>query len=216
MAQPDTRHDPRAGHPQAPTLLALALLVVALPGWAEPGPSDRGASFIPAGEGPTSEGPSNARAPEGATALDPGTRWLDEVRAQRQAWEERRKASREAFEARRRIADPWGAAQHEAWEDEVERRREALRLHREEDWEPFRGLGRSQPPPPWPEGMEPQGSYPVPAAPGAVVGDPATADRPPSGFPEPQLPGIVYPPGAPPRGPYSPQDWDNLWYYRGY
>lgn len=216
MAQPDTRPAPRAGHPQAPTLLIVALLIVALPGWAEPGPPDPDLPFVPAGEGPRSEDQSNARATEGPTALDPGTRWLDEVRAQREAWEERRKASREAFEARRRVAAPWGAAQHEAWEDEVERRREARRLHREEERELFRALGPSQPPPPLPEGMEPQGTYPVPAAPSADVRDPATADRTPSGFAEPQLPGIVYPPGAPPRGPYSPQDWDNLWYYRGY
>jgi hypothetical protein len=126
--------------------------------------------------------------------------------------------SREAFEARRRLADPWGAAQQEAWEDEVERRREARRQHREQEREHFRGLGPSDPPLPWPEAMAPQGypaRIPRPATGSPPVEDPA-ADGRESVHGESLAPGIIYPPGAPPRGPYSPQDWDNLWYYRGY
>lgn len=142
---------------------------------------------------------------------EPDTPWLDEVRAQRQAWEERRRANREAFELRRRLADPWGSAQHEAWEDEVERRREARRQQREQERGLFRGLGPAEPPPPWSmDQMNPQGTYSGPASSGGPSGDP------PPARPEPPGPGVVYPPGSPPRGPYSPQDWDNLWYYRGY
>jgi hypothetical protein len=53
-------------------------------------------------------------------------RWLDEVRAQRQAWEARRQAAKESADAHRRMIDPWGAALHEALEREAQARREAL------------------------------------------------------------------------------------------
>lgn len=145
---------------------------------------------------------------------DPSTRWLEEVRAQRQAWEERRKAARESFEARRR--GPWSPGQHEAWEEEVERRREARRQQREQERELFRSLGPSEPPLRWPEGMDQPGGFTTPPTPGSPPGDPMVTEGSPPPFPQPQAPGIVYPPGAPPRGPYSPPDWDNLWYYRGY
>lgn len=222
MAQPHSQPDSRAAsgprRPSGGCLLALALLIGVAPLWAESGPPAPGASSAAPGQGPRSEDSPDGRPPPVVPAPDPSTRWLDEVRAQRQAWEERRKASREAFEARRRLADPWGAAQHETWEDEVERRRDARRQYREQERELFRGLGPSDPPPPWPETMEPQG-YPAqipPPPPGSPPGDAATADGLQSGYGEPLAPGIVYPPGTPPRGPYSPQDWDNLWYYRGY
>lgn len=137
----------------------------------------------------------------------PGTPWLDEVRAQRQAREARRQSAREAFEARRRLTDPRGAAHQDAWEEEVRRRREARMQRIEQDRERFRGLG---PPPPWPE---PQGggAAPPPALlPDRPTGDTASRDgTSPGGAPR-------YPPGTPAPGTYVPPDWDNLWYYRGY
>jgi hypothetical protein len=202
MGRPDSQHEPRTASGVRPAtgacLLALSLFFAVVPPWAQ------------------AEAPAEERTPAHMTAQDPGARWLDEVRAQRQAWEERRNASREAFEARRRLADPRGAAQHDAWEDEVERRRDARRQQREQELEHFRGLG--PPEPPRPESIVPWG-YPAqttatPAGPPPA--GPATAVGPPSEHAEPHPPGIIYPPGAPPRGPYSPQDWDNLWYYRGY
>ncbi len=61
--------------------------------------------------------------------------WLDEVRAQRQAWEARRKA---AQQERRRQIDPQWAAQHKARVQKNQRRRQALRdeinRHRETFW----------------------------------------------------------------------------------
>jgi hypothetical protein len=69
--------------------------------------------------------------------------WLDEVRAQRQAWETRRDASRKAMEARRRWIDPWGAAQRESREKEIEQRRQASRERIEQERELLRA---SRPP----------------------------------------------------------------------
>lgn len=216
MAGPDI-HAPPNAHRGAEwawrrRVLVLVLALCPTPGLSGPDtttsgePSATGSADRPWGDH-WSEGRTQGPAP----AQDPGTRWLDEVRAQRQAWEERRRANREAFEARRRMADPWGSAQHEAWEDEVERRREARRQQHEQERGLFRGLGASDPPPPWPaDQVQPQGAYPAPSARGGPQGDP------PSVPPDSLGPGIVYPPGSPPSGPYSPQDWDNLWYYRGY
>ena len=64
----------------------------------------------------------------GSVPMEPATvsPWLDEVRAQRRAREERRRAAKEAMDARRRWIDPWGAAQQEAREQEVQRRRGAF------------------------------------------------------------------------------------------
>jgi hypothetical protein len=62
----------------------------------------------------------------GEPRADPGELpWLDEVRAQREAWEARRKAEKEASDARLRMIDPWGAAHMEAHEREAEARRDA-------------------------------------------------------------------------------------------
>lgn len=216
--QPDRRSASGAGPTAGACLLALMHMIGVLPLGAEPGPPAPDATPVWPGDSPGSEHAPDGGPPQVMPAPDPSTRWLDEVRAQRKAWEERRRASREAFEARRRLADPWGAAQHEVWEDEVERRREARRLQREHELEHFRGLGPSDPPLPWPEAMDPQG-YPgrnPPPMPGSPPSASAAAGGHEAVQGEPLAPGIVYPPDAPTRGPYSPQDWDNLWYYRGY
>lgn len=105
-----------------------------------------------------STAPSQAPAP----VADPALPWLDEVRAQRKAVEERRKAAREAIDARRRLSDPWGAAQKEAREDDLRRRRQAHLERMEQEREMFRGQAPDQPPAPWPAIPDPP---PAPFAP---------------------------------------------------
>ncbi len=149
--------------------------------------------------------------PGGAPAhAHPEPPWLDEVRAQRHAWEERRQAARDAFEARRRLADPRGAAHQEAWEEDVRRRREGRMQRMEQDRERFRGL--SQPPLPWYKSQAP------------VPGTPAKSQETQPHPAETQAPGtgnqsavtVAPPTAAPEYSPFSPQNWNNLWYYRGY
>ena len=92
------------------------------------------------GAGLAQDPPAAART---ATADSSATPWLDEVRAQRQAWELRRQSAREAFEARRRLADPHGAA----YQEDIRQRREARQQRLEQERERLRELG--QPPAPW-------------------------------------------------------------------
>ncbi len=140
-----TAPNPEGRHRRAGALLLLAALagVTAV----------RAADPVPApaapGEGaPTGVGPGDA---------DSGVPWLQEVRAQRQAIEERRRANRAAF-----------AAQREARED----RREARRARLERDWAARQGLYPPpvEPPPP-PAAPDPaaaaaqSAAAPAPAAP---------------------------------------------------
>jgi hypothetical protein len=117
--------------------------------------------------------------------------WLDEVRAQRQAWETKREAARDAFEARRRANNPRAAAQQEAWEEEVRRRRAARLERMDQERELFRSLGPSQMPFPWPwtSGFS--------ALPDTATGHSAPAT-----------------PGDKPM--FAPPGWDNHWYFRGF
>ncbi|UHD17295.1 hypothetical protein [Thiocapsa bogorovii] len=119
------------------------------------------------------------------------TPWLDEVRAQRQAWEARREATRSAYEARRRANNPRAAAQQEAWEEDVRRRR-ADRLERmDQERERFRSLGPAQLPPPWPW----------------VTGMPTLPD----------IGSSATSPGTPgDESIFAPPGWDNHWYFRGF
>ncbi len=138
----------------------------------------------------------------GSVPMEPATvsPWLDEVRAQRRAREERRRAAKEAMDARRRWIDPWGAAQQEAREQEVQRRRGAFLEQIERDREAFRNQVPWAPAPqqsPWLNEMltrEPELTAP---------GEAETA-------------GATGPAVPPPSTPYAPPGWDNLWYYRGY
>ena len=131
-----------------------------------------------------------ARVPEpaamGGTQPDQASPWLDEVRAQREAWEARRSAVREQHEQRRRLHHPRGAAQQESWEADLRRRRAERQERIDQDREVFRRLG--------PEAWGPPRPFSEDAS---EV----------SGRSEPLLP-------EPP--PVSPPGWDNLWYFRGY
>ncbi len=103
-------------------------------------------------------------------------RWLDEVRAQREAWEAHRQARKEASDARLRLLDPVGAAQLEEREKENERFREASRRRAQQKRQSMaqerqahrRELQR------W---LDQRDNAPY---------------------------------------PYTPYDWDNRWFYRGY
>jgi hypothetical protein len=77
----------------------------------------------------------------GIEPTDRGAPWLDEVRAQREAWESRRSAAREYHEQRRRTYHPRGAIQQEAWEEDLRRRRAERQERIEQDREVFRRLG---------------------------------------------------------------------------
>ncbi|MCK7579137.1 MAG: hypothetical protein MZV65_27660 [Chromatiales bacterium] len=72
---------------------------------------------------------------------DRGSPWLDEVRAQREAWESRRAASREYHEQRRRAYHSRGAVQPDAWEEDLRRRRAERQERIDQDREVFRRLG---------------------------------------------------------------------------
>jgi hypothetical protein len=100
-----------------------------------------------------------AFAEPGATASDPAAMgdaqpdqvspWLDEVRAQREAWEARRSVVREQHEQRRRIHHPRSAAQQETWEEDLRRRRAERQERIEQDREVFL---RPEPPGLYPPG----------------------------------------------------------------
>ncbi|MBK1719814.1 hypothetical protein [Thiocystis violacea] len=89
-------------------------------------------------------------APVGQPHPDGPDPWLDEVRAQREAWEAERAAARAIHEQRRRINHPRGAARQEAWEEDVRRRRAERQERIERDRELFRDLGPGPLPIPMP------------------------------------------------------------------
>ncbi|MBP6807981.1 MAG: hypothetical protein KA125_06770 [Chromatiaceae bacterium] len=108
---------------------------------------------------------SGARSP---ADIDPpvetgsGDQWLDAVRAQRRAWEERRQASREATDARRRYHSPRAEALHL----EQKRRRDTFLEQIERDREYFLGQGpwqtQAPPAPPNPEASPDSPNSPLP------------------------------------------------------
>jgi hypothetical protein len=132
-----------------------------------------------------------------AAEPEPVRRWLDEVKAQRRAREERRRAAKEAMDARRRWIDPWGAAQQQAREQEIQRRHEALMEHIERDRKTFRNQV------PWGFLYSPWESETT--TPPAEI--PPSAGTDSSG-----MAGQA----APNTSPYPLPGWDNRWYYRGF
>jgi hypothetical protein len=164
-------------------MIALLWLGALTAGLAAAAPQDDGAGAA----GPPGE-PVSAQ-PGGYT--DPVDQWLEEVKAQRRAREERRRAAREAIIARRRLTDPWGAAHQEAHEQESQRRHDVMMEQIERDREAFREQGPWQTPGP----MDQPPASPTPGAPAPEAGD-------------------AQPPAAAPA--YPPSGWNNRWYYRGY
>lgn len=63
---------------------------------------------------------------------DAHQQWLDEVRAQREAWQAQREAKRKAAEERLRRIAPWGATRLEELERQAESQREAARQRSEQ------------------------------------------------------------------------------------
>ncbi len=140
----------------------------------------------PSGQPPLAQAATNSSNQPAPPGVEPP--WLDEVRAQRQAWEARRHETREAYEARRRLHNPQSAARQEAWQEDVRRQR-AEHLERiERDRENFGDPGSSWFPWPWPD--HPSPPFPL-------------EDQTGNGF-------------TTPSEPFPPPDWDNLWYFRGY
>ncbi|NEX20366.1 hypothetical protein G3480_08605 [Thiorhodococcus mannitoliphagus] len=106
-------------------------------------------------------------------AAETASPWLDEVRAQRHAWELRRKAAREEFEARRRRNNPRASARQEAWEEGLRQRRAERQERIEQERELFRSLGptpptHSTPPPP----SDPGNDSPSPPQPDPMLKPP--------------------------------------------
>lgn len=155
--------------------------------------------------------PSQSPVQVDPATLPPATPWLDEVRNQRQIWEERRHSAREAFEERRRRQSPRGATQQDAWKEDIKRRREARRQQMEQEREYYRNLAPNQGPP-WAPPIEPLPASPLPLAP-EQPRPTLEPDATIQGHPGPAAGGIE--PLAPPP-PHTPQDWDNLWYFRGF
>lgn len=156
---------------------------------------------IGAQEAPSAPTPMRPPSSLGAmpSASEPMPQWLDEVRAQRQAREERRRAAKKAIGARRRWIDPWGAAQKEAWEQETQRRRDAFKEKVERDREAFRSQAPWAPTPtPWWD----QGTGLVSGPELHSQSNPDTAETTGQTLS--------------PTEPFSLPGWDNRWYYRGY
>lgn len=175
-----------------------------------------GSAAVAHGEDLTVQPDSTLQPPrQSGDYADPMRQWLDDVKAQRQAWEARRQATKEAINARRRLNDPWGAAQKEAREKENQRRHDAILEQVERNREAFRNQGPWQDPSRWEPGPPPPGYSAQPdtvhqldpLAPGS------TALNPPYSAQDPAQDSTQHPdePNA-----YSPSGWDNRWYYRGY
>lgn len=116
-------------------------------------------------------------------------RWLDEVRAQRQAVQVQRRA---AHQARREALDPIGTAQREQRKEQMLRRREELRDSLEQTRRRYLNHG------PWLAPLPPQ--FTVPERVDDSRGE-STAERS-----ETQSAGSNNP----------PPEWNNLWYYQGW
>lgn len=93
----------------------------------------------------------------------PASPWLDDVRAQRRAWEARRKAARDELKARRRAKNPRASARQEAWEEDLRQRRSQRQERIDQERELFRSLGPA-PPPTVPAPSKQEGEAPFPPA----------------------------------------------------
>ena len=135
--------------------------------------------------------PAQSRPQDTPAPQDLAPRWLDAVRAQRRALQERRRAQ---HQARRRALDPVGTARQEALEQEFQRRRQEMRDMIAQDRWLFLNFG------PW--------LAPLPSPPGASL---PSATSPPERATEPN---------SAPDDSQAPvhelPDWDNGWYFRGW
>ncbi|NBC13414.1 MAG: hypothetical protein GVY09_08730 [Gammaproteobacteria bacterium] len=136
-------------------------------------------------------GSDSQPAPQGSPAPDDMVpRWLEAVRAQRRALQERRRAQ---HQARRRALDPVGTARQEAMEEKFQRRRQERRdMIAQERWL-FLNFGPWLSPLSTPPGVAPPAG-PAPFEPPPDFVD--DAERVPSAD--------------------DPPEWDNGWYFRGW
>lgn len=204
QTQTGSRTDGHRLHGRAAPLAALLLAMLGAPVAAGPSPDasslDRAAGTGGSGDetaGPSAQGlPAEAAMTEPPAPPDGAPRWLDAVRAQRQALQDLRRAE---HHARRRAFDPVGAARHEAMEEEFFRRRQEMRDQMAEDRWWFLNFG------PW--------MAPLPSPPGALS-SPRQATPPDSGMEHHQASEAVRA-QAPPQHP-DPPEWDNGWYFHGW
>jgi hypothetical protein len=143
-------------------------------------------------EAPRSSAPLAVAQEDGPLPHDGAPRWLEAVREQRRALQERRRAQ---HQARRRALDPVGTARHEAMEQQFLRRRQEMRDLMAEERRLFLNLGPWLTPwPPPPGGVPPTPGTPSPEH-AAATGD-TTGEAPGPG--------------------QEPPEWDNGWYFRGW
>lgn len=145
--------------------------------------------------------------PQDTSTPDDGVpRWLDAVRAQRQALQERRRAQ---HQARRRAIDPIGTARQEALEQEFLRRRREMRdLIEQERWL-FLNFG------PWLRPWPAPRSTIITAA-GTAKTEATDELMPPASSPSELTPSDSVPSSGEPRPAVELPDWDNGWYFRGW
>ncbi len=198
-ASPMATRTPAHRHPPVSlraVALAALLLAVASAGQADsttaapPGTSDaERPNPDPANPAPGAD--EHPSAPQDDLAPDDMVpRWLEAVRAQRRALQERRRAQ---HQARRRALDPMGSARQQAMEEEFRRRRREMRDMIAQDRWLFLNFGPWLSPLPTPPGLSaPTGAAPSQAAPDD--GDDAEQTAPIG----------------------EPPEWDNRWYFRGW
>lgn len=180
-----------------PGAAVAALMLTAAVSTAEPAVSAAGADADAFGQAPTviaaaaHTDSEPQTAPQGSPAPDDMVpRWLEAVRAQRRALQERRRAQ---HQARRRALDPVGTARQEAMEEEFQRRRQEMRDMIAQDRWLFLNFGPWLSPLRTPPGMSPPRGLAAP-------------DRPPDPADDTE------------RSPSAddPPEWDNGWYFRGW
>lgn len=137
-------------------------------------------------------------APMVPPAPSPEARWLNEVRAQRQALQEQRRA---AHEARREAIDPVGAARREERQEQIQRRRKQVRQFIEQERRLYLNSG------PW---LMPLATQPLQGPSSLAPPNDAHAEKRPPVAP------LTPAPTQAPAPVQAPLDWDNRWYYNGW
>lgn len=184
---------PRSAPLVVPGTTVAALMLTAALSTAEPQVSAANADALeqPVAAAAAQAGTETRTAPQGSPAPDDMVpRWLEAVRAQRRALQERRRAQ---HQARRRALDPVGTARQEALEEEFQRRRQEMRDMIAQDRWLFLNFG------PW--------LSPLPTLPGiSPPAGPAAPDRAQDHADDTER---IRPADDPP-------EWDNGWYFHGW
>lgn len=200
-----TLPEPWPPRPLAAAASLTCALLLASAAAAPQGAAPAGAAQAPAAPAAATEGSAEDPTPpmqphrQGEPAPhDVVPRWLEAVRAQRRALQERRRAQ---HQARRRALDPMGTARQEALEQELQRRRREMRDMIAQDRWLFLNFG------PW---LAPMPSPPVGNAPaGGPTDPPGEPPADPTGQTQEHTEPV-------PRQMDELPEWDNGWYFRGW